>query len=60
MPASWMRRAIHAGVGAAGSKPVTDRPVKTGQPTGSSTTTSYATSDDDGTGRSAGSVKSRP
>ena len=42
MPASWMRRAIHAGVGAAGSKPVTDRPVKTGQPTGSSTTTSYA------------------
>ncbi len=46
MPASWIRRAIQSGVGADGSKPVTERPAKTGQPTGSSTTTSYAACSD--------------
>ena len=55
MPARWSRRASQVGVGAAGSKPVTVRAAKTGQPAASSTSTGYPSAFGAGTSRSAGS-----
>ena len=56
MPHCWIRCAIHAGVGALGSKPLTLRPENTSHRVSGATSTGYASSSETGSGRSAGSV----
>ena len=57
MPAAVIRRTMKSGVGAAGSKPVTLRATKTGQPSASSTTTGWPSALAAGVSRIAGSRK---
>ena len=57
MPAAVIRRTMKSGVGAVGSKPLTFRATKTGQPSTSSTTTGCPWSSAAGVWRSAGSRK---
>ena len=58
IPAAVIRWTMWSGVAAVGSKPVTLRATKTGQPSASSTTTGWPSALDAGGLRSVGSRKS--